>query len=89
MGPVSVSSQSSQLNTLQNRVDSTNPQFRDTQTVRERLDVTKPTGTDSARSQKAETRNYKESDKLASADSETTQQSKSGNRRGGILDISV
>ena len=92
MGPVSLSPQSPSLNLTQGRTDSVNPQFRDTQALRERLDLTKPSGTSAARSQKSETRDYQSSEELLVSSNENKDDSSStrgGNRRGGVLDISV
>lgn len=91
MGPVSLSPQSPSLNPAQNRVDSSNPQFRDTQALRERLDLTKPSGTSAARSQKSETRDYQNSEELLASNQnkDESTSTRGGNRRGGVLDISV
>lgn len=91
MGPLSSAQPSPSLNLTQSRMDSTNPQFRENQAARERLDITKPSGTSAARSQKTETRDYQNTEKLASADtrSEDTRSTSGGGKRGGVLDISV
>lgn len=92
MGPVSSSTSSPSLNVTQSRVDSTNPQFRDTLAARERLDLTKPSGTSAARSQKTETRDYQNSEQLLANNEETTNDTlttRGGGRRGSTLDISV
>jgi hypothetical protein len=88
MGPVSVSPPSPLITQTQNRVDSTNSQFRDPQALREKLDLSRPSGTSLSRSQTVETRNYKESEKLANNQNVQTTQP-SGQRRGSLLDLSV
>lgn len=89
MGPVSVSTPSPALNPLQNRVDS-NP-VKDDKKVVEKLDITKPSGTSVARSQKTETRDYQQSDELVASNQnrDTAPTSQGGGKRGSILDISV
>jgi hypothetical protein len=91
MGPLSSTQQSPSLNLTQSRVDSTNPQFRENQAARERLDLTKPSGTSAARSQKPETRDYQNTEKLATNDtrSEDTRSTSGSSKRGVVLDISV
>lgn len=88
MGPVSVTTPSPLINQTQNRVDSTNSKFRDPQALREKLDLAKPSGTDAARSQSVETRNYRESEKLA-YEQNTQSTQPTGQRRGSLLDLSV
>ena len=88
MGPVSVSNPSPLITQTQSRVDATNPQLRDPKALREKLDLPKPSGTSASRSQTVETRNYKESEKLANnQNTQVTQPS--GQKRGSLLDLSV
>ncbi len=75
----------------QTRIDSTNPQFRENKNIREKLDLTKPSGTSAARTQATETRNYKEAQQLLASETKTTNESTTpvGQRRGSVLDLSV
>jgi hypothetical protein len=75
----------------QTRIDSSNPQFRENKNIREKLDLTKPSGTSAARTQATETKNYKEAQQLLASETKTTNESATpvGQRRGSVLDLSV
>lgn len=75
----------------QTRIDSSNPQFRENKNVREKLDLTKPSGTDLARAQATETKNYKEAEKLLASETKASTDTTTpvGQRRGSVLDLSV
>ena len=88
MGPVSVTTPSPV--TTQSRVDQTGPQQRDAKALKEKLDLVKPSGTSTARSQQSETRNYEESNQLiANNQNEKDSQVRTGQKRGSLLDVSV
>ncbi len=75
----------------QTRIDSSNPQFRENKEVREKLDLTKPSGTTPARAQDTETRNYKQAEKLLASENKASTDTSTpvGQRRGSVLDLSV
>ncbi len=76
----------------QTRIDQSNPQFRENKNIREKLDLTRPSGTTPSRAQETETRNYKEAQQLlASENTQTTKDTSTpvGQRRGSVLDLSV
>lgn len=88
MGPSSITTPPS-IST-QSRVDQTGPQLRNQKALQEKLDLVKPQGTSTARSQQAETRNYQDSEQLiANAENQKDSQVRTGQKRGSLLDVSV
>lgn len=75
----------------QSRIDSSNPQFREGKSIRDRLDLTSPRGSSLSRTQESETRNYQDTEKLMAEQRKTDLESGpvTGKRRGSLLDMSV
>lgn len=95
MGPLSAAGTQANMNSAQIRLDTANLQVKDTADQREKLDLTQPQGSQTARSQSTETRNAEVTKKeVRVSEDEQTQdlaalRAQGSTRRGSVLDLSI